>query len=56
MESVHRRRLNDKFSAMLKSKKVIVLDIPDKYEFMEPELVSMLVDKVSRHLKLKAAD
>ena len=32
------------------AKRVICLDIPDDYEFMQPELVRLLEIKVSRHL------
>jgi len=52
MEPVHRRRLNEKFAAMLKTKKVVVLAIPDNYEFMNDELVTILKTKVERYLKL----
>jgi predicted protein tyrosine phosphatase len=42
MESVHRKRLNERFGAQLKSKRLVALGIPDKYEYMDPELVRRL--------------
>ena len=42
MENVHRSRLNRKFRAALAGKRVVVLGIPDDYDFMDPALVSLL--------------
>ena len=42
MEKTHRTKLNRKFRSSLKGKRVICLDIPDDYEFMDPVLVRML--------------
>ena len=50
MEKVHRTKLQQRFRASLKSKRVVCLDIPDKYRFMDPELVHLLETKVGRHL------
>ena len=50
MEKAHRSKLQRRFRAALGSKRVICLDIPDDYEFMQPELVRLLEMKVSRHL------
>ena len=46
MESIHRRRLQQRFPALLKAKRVVVLDIPDKYKYMDPELVRILSEPV----------
>lgn len=46
MESSHRSKLSKKFQPWLKDKRVICLDIPDEYEYMEPELVELLKKKV----------
>jgi predicted protein tyrosine phosphatase len=51
MEPVHRRRLNDRFGEQLKGRKVVVLGIPDKYEYMDPDLVRFLRAKVSQHIR-----
>lgn len=50
MEKVHRSKLQRRFRAVLGGKRVICLNIPDEYEFMQPELVRLLEMKVSRHL------
>jgi predicted protein tyrosine phosphatase len=46
MEKTHRNRLSKKFRAHLKEKRVICLDIPDEFEFMDSELVRLLEAKV----------
>jgi predicted protein tyrosine phosphatase len=52
MEAVHKRRLHDKFSPLLRNRRVIVLGIPDKYEYMDQALVAALKKKVTRHLQV----
>lgn len=37
-------------SAALKDKRLIVLDIPGEYEFMDPELVRLLQTRLARFL------
>jgi predicted protein tyrosine phosphatase len=46
MEKSHRSKLSQKFQPWLKNKRVICLDIPDKFEYMEPALVELLQKKV----------
>ena len=41
MEKAHRTKLQQR---------VVCLDIPDKYRFMDPELVQLLEARVGRHL------
>jgi predicted protein tyrosine phosphatase len=50
MEKAHRNKLSQKFRAHLKGKRVVCLDIPDDYEFMDPALVRLLESRVSRFL------
>jgi predicted protein tyrosine phosphatase len=50
MERAHRAKLQRRFGPHLKGKRVICLDIPDDYEFMQPELVALLETRVGRHL------
>ena len=50
MEKTHRNKLNRKFRSSLNSKRVICLDIPDDYEFMDPVLVRMLESRAGRFL------
>ena len=50
MEKRHRRQLNQKFKRYLTDKKVVCLDIPDNYQFMQPELVVLLGKRVAGYL------
>lgn len=50
MERVHRRKLTEKFRVHLRGRRIICLDIPDNYEFMDPELVALLNARVAPHL------
>ena len=50
MERVHRQRLNQRFGSLMRAKQVVVLGIPDKYKFMDPELVEILNQRVPAHL------
>jgi predicted protein tyrosine phosphatase len=50
MEKTHRNKLQSKFRAELKTARVICLDIPDEYEFMDEGLIRLLRAKVTRHL------
>jgi len=45
MERAHRDKLSKKFRVQLKSKRIICLDIPDEFEFMDPALVRLLEAK-----------
>jgi predicted protein tyrosine phosphatase len=49
MEPVHRRRLNQRFGRTLAGKQVVVLDIPDRFEFMESALVELLKQRCGRY-------
>jgi predicted protein tyrosine phosphatase len=51
MEKSHRARLTQRFKAQLSGKKVACLDIPDDYEFMQPELIALLRKKAALHLR-----
>jgi predicted protein tyrosine phosphatase len=51
MEKVHKTRLARKFRANLKGKRVVCLDIPDDYAFMDPALVAVLKSRVIRFLR-----
>ena len=42
MEKVHRKRLNRKFRSWLGGKRIVVLNIPDDYDYMDPELIELL--------------
>jgi predicted protein tyrosine phosphatase len=51
MERSHKVKLSKRFAANLKGKKLVCLDIPDNYTFMQPELVAILERKVGRLLR-----
>ena len=46
MEEKHLSRLRAEFRNALKVKEIRVLDIPDEYKFMDPELVDLLTDEM----------
>lgn len=50
MERTHRTKLQTRYRAAMKKARLICLDIPDDYEFMEPALVELLKAKVARYL------
>jgi predicted protein tyrosine phosphatase len=50
MEKVHRSKLAKKFRAHLGDKRIVCLDIPDQYDYMDPALVALLKAKVPKHL------
>ena len=51
MEPVHKARLSKRFGAQLKGKRLVCLDIPDRYTFMQPELIALLERKVGKFLR-----
>jgi len=50
MEKAHRTKLSKRFRPHLKAARVICLDIPDDYEFMDPALIRLLEARVPRFL------
>ena len=50
MERVHRSKLSAKFKAQMAGKRVVCLEIPDRFDYMEPALVELLKARVPRHL------
>lgn len=53
MESKHRDRIVERFANAIEKKKIIVLDIPDDYKYMDPELIEVLKISVLPFLKGK---
>lgn len=51
MERSHRNKVAQKFRALLKGKKLAVLEIPDKFEFMDPVLVETLRNRVPQYVR-----
>ncbi len=50
MEKQHRTKVQRRFRAVLGGTRIVCLDIPDNYAFMDPALVSLLETRVARHL------
>jgi predicted protein tyrosine phosphatase len=50
MEETHRNELSSKFNSYLQNKRLVCLDIPDDYEFMDPTLIKLLKAKVTPFL------
>ncbi|MBK5565884.1 low molecular weight protein tyrosine phosphatase family protein [Ensifer sp. 2YAB10] len=50
MERAHRTKVQAKYRAALKNKRLICLHIPDDYAFMEPALIQLLKVKVPPYL------
>ncbi len=51
MEKTHRAKLNRQFKKHLGKAKIVCLDIPDNYAFMQPTLITLLEARVTPHLK-----
>lgn len=50
MEKNHRNRLQKKFRKYLTKQKVICLNIPDEYDYMDPVLIEILKTTVPKYL------
>lgn len=50
MERTHRNKLTKRFRAQLKGKRVVCLNIPDEYAYMDAGLVRLLKAIVPKHL------
>jgi predicted protein tyrosine phosphatase len=51
MEKAHRNKLSKRFRPYLNGKQVICLNIPDDYDYMQPELIKLLELKVAPCLR-----
>lgn len=50
MEKRHKERLFAQFGDLANEKQIVVLDIPDEYQYMDEELVGMLEEAVVPYL------
>ncbi|MEO0439482.1 MAG: phosphotyrosine protein phosphatase [Pseudomonadota bacterium] len=50
MERQHRSKIQQRFKSVMNDRKIVVLGIPDKYRFMDPDLIELLQEKMRRHL------
>jgi predicted protein tyrosine phosphatase len=51
MERTHRNKIAKQFKALMKGKRLVVLDIPDEYDYMDENLVNLLKARVSRYVQ-----
>ncbi|WP_366349535.1 protein tyrosine phosphatase [Paenibacillus amylolyticus] len=52
MEKKHVRRLKDKFLNKLINRRLVCLNIPDDYEYMDEELIEILKSRVSEYIEV----
>ena len=50
MEKAHRSKLSAMFKRSLNGQRIVCLNVPDRYEFMEPALVNLLTERVPKFL------
>jgi predicted protein tyrosine phosphatase len=50
MEKAHRAKVQKRFRTSVNGKRLICLDIPDEFEFMDPALVKLLQTRLARYL------
>jgi len=50
MEKKHKERIIQNFGHEIEDRPIIILDIPDEYEFMDPELIEDIRTKVDSYL------
>ena len=52
MEKSHKNKITKKYRDILKGKRLIVLDIPDNYGYMDEDLIKMLKSKVHKFVQI----
>lgn len=52
MEKPHAARVEERFATELADKPLIVLRIPDDFEYMDPALIDLLQTELSQHIEL----
>lgn len=55
MEKRYLAKLRAQLRATLGNARVVCVDIPDDYEYMQPELVALLEARVGPHLRRRAS-
>jgi predicted protein tyrosine phosphatase len=53
MESRHREKLKRNYRSSLSGKRIVVLNIPDSYDYMDPELIELLERRCSSFVPAK---
>lgn len=51
MEQKHKRRIAESFPNEVQAKTIVVLDIPDEYQYMDDELIAMIKDSVDAYIE-----
>ena len=52
MEKAHRKKVQKRYKTELKDTRLICLDIPDEFEFMDEKLIRLLKARVTRFLPM----
>lgn len=52
MEPAHKREIERDYSKLVEDTPIVSLDIPDRFPYMDPELVDLLKRKVPEHVSL----
>ena len=52
MERAHRNKVQKRYRRALMDKRIVVLDIPDEYDFMDPNLIRLLEKRMARYLPM----
>jgi predicted protein tyrosine phosphatase len=52
MEKKHKHRMIEKFPFETEQKQIIILDISDEYQFMDPELIEEIKIRVSEYIDI----
>lgn len=50
MEKIHARKARERFKRYIRGR-LVCLDIPDRYQYMQPELIDLLDQRVRHHLR-----
>ena len=50
MEKNHKQRITENFRELSNEKNIVILDIPDEYEYMDEELIEMIKISVDNYL------
>jgi predicted protein tyrosine phosphatase len=50
MEKKHKQRIVERFAEEIHEKEIIILDIPDDYQYMDEELIDEIKSKVADYL------
>lgn len=51
MEKKHKQRMQARFPEIATARKIVVLDIPDEYPYMDEELIETLEASISPYMK-----